>query len=184
MLTVENQLGNVCHHKHGYFYHYEVNIWIYVFLFQSKHWQKTRLLDQNVDVAVLKLVTSDWNVDHLCHLRNSWILNKDHSSNLHPGDHNMWNNDQFIWKMEGARPRAVRPALPAVRHLRASIFFWQWSHWFQLRCILLTTHQCPVSCKQTLITVFAYHWCACWCFISIILFDNLELFKKQRERES
>ena len=114
MLTVENQLGNVCHHKHGYFYHYEVNIWIYVFLFQSKHWQKTRLLDQNVDVAVLKLVTSDWNVDHLCHLRNSWILNKDHSSNLHPGDHNMWNNDQFIWKMEGARPPA-RSAASAAR---------------------------------------------------------------------
>ena len=94
-----------------------------------------------------------------------------------------WTTELDRWR-EQSRPRAVRLALPAVRHHRASIFFWQWSHWFHLRCVLLTTHQCPVSCKQTLITVFAYHWCACWCFISIILFDNLELFKKRRERES
>ena len=78
---------------------------------------------------------------------------------------------------------AMEPLVPPVRHHRASIFFWQWSHWFQLRCVLLTTHQCPVSCKQTLITVFACHWYTRWCFISIILFDNLELFKKRRERE-
>ena len=32
-----------------------------------------------------------------------------------------------------------------VWHHRASIFFWQWSHWFQLCCILLTTHPCPVN---------------------------------------
>ena len=50
---------------------------------------------------------------------------------------------------EQGRRCAVRPVLPAVRHHRASIFFWQWSHWFHLRCILLTTHQCSVSCKQT-----------------------------------
>jgi len=105
--------------------------------------------------------------------------------------------------MEGARPPARSAAsAAAVRRHRASIFFWQWSHWihlcgttappsffwqwshwFQLRCVLLTTHQCPVSCKQTLITVFTCHWYTRWCFIPIILFDNLELFKKRRERE-
>ena len=87
------------------------------------------------------------------------------------------------WWEQGRR-RAVRPALPTVQHHQASIFFWQWSHWFHLHCVLLTTHQCLVSCNQTLITVFACHWYARWCFISIILFDNLELFKKRRERES
>ena len=50
------------------------------------------------------------------------------------------------WREQG-RPPAVQPALLAVRGHRAAMFFWHWSHWFQLRCIFVAAHPCPVSCK-------------------------------------
>ena len=86
------------------------------------------------------------------------------------------------WREQG-RPRAVRQALPTVQHHRTSIFFWQWSHWFHLCCVLLTTHQCPVSCKQTIIRVFACHWYARWCLISF--FSTIWNYSRNggRERE-
>ena len=50
------------------------------------------------------------------------------------------------WRERG-RPPAVQPVLLAVRGHRAAMFFWHWSHWFQLRCVFVAARPCPVSCK-------------------------------------
>ena len=50
------------------------------------------------------------------------------------------------WREQG-RPPAVQPVLLAVRGHRAAMFFWHWSHWFQLRCVFVahTRVQCRVN---------------------------------------
>ena len=60
------------------------------------------------------------------------------------------------------------------------MFFWHWSHWFQLRCVFVAAHPCPVSCKETLTRVFVCHWHEPWRFISITLFYK-RIFNRERD---
>ena len=79
------------------------NTWSYVFLFQSKHYEKTSSFDQNLDITVQKSVTHDRNTDinpACVTLRNSWLLNEDITLNLQTADWNLFNNGHFAYNYE------------------------------------------------------------------------------------
>ena len=49
--TAANQLRNVCHRKHGYFHHYEVNTWTYTFF--SFNWNTKKKLVRSIETWTL-----------------------------------------------------------------------------------------------------------------------------------